>query len=74
MPPFGPVKHGDLVRCLRRLGFAGPFPGGKHLFMVKGTVKLVLPNPHRREIGKPLLAEILRQAGISREQWEKAGG
>jgi predicted RNA binding protein YcfA (HicA-like mRNA interferase family) len=71
MPPFGPLKHGDLVRALRKLGFEGPFAGGKHLFMVKGQTKLVLPNPHRRDIGKPLLAELLRQAGIAREDWER---
>jgi predicted RNA binding protein YcfA (HicA-like mRNA interferase family) len=32
---------------------------------------LVLPNPHQRDIGRELLARILRQAGISREDWER---
>ena len=39
-----------------------------------GPVKrreLVLPNPHRRDISSELLARILRQAGVSREDWEK---
>ncbi len=35
MPPFGPVKRKDFVRYLGRLGFAGPYSGGKHQFMVK---------------------------------------
>ncbi|MCY3019263.1 MAG: type II toxin-antitoxin system HicA family toxin [Planctomycetota bacterium] len=71
MPPFGPTKRADLVRALRRAGFAGPIPGGRHEFMVKGALKLTLPNPHRGDIGRPLLAEILRQAGLSRDEWEK---
>lgn len=71
MPAFGPISRADFIRALRRAGFGGPFPGGRHEFMVRGAVRLVLPNPHRSEIGKPLLAELLRQAGILREEWEK---
>jgi len=71
MPAFGPISRADLIRALRQAGFAGPFVGGRHEFMVKGQVKLVLPNPHRSDVGKPLLAEILRQVAISREEWEK---
>jgi predicted RNA binding protein YcfA (HicA-like mRNA interferase family) len=71
MPHFGPIKRRDLVRYLGRLGFEGPYSGGKHQFMIKGEITLRLPNPHRSDIGKELLARILRQAGISREEWEK---
>lgn len=39
--------------------------------MQKGEITLHIPNPHRADIGMDLLARILRQAGISREQWEK---
>jgi predicted RNA binding protein YcfA (HicA-like mRNA interferase family) len=38
--------------------------------MVKRGVTLTLPNPHQREIGRELLARILRQAGLSRQVWE----
>jgi YcfA-like protein. len=55
MPPFAPVKRHDLIQALQRAGFAGPFTGGKHEFMVKGELRLVLPNPHRGDIGKELL-------------------
>ena len=71
MPFFGPIKRRDLVSCLRRLGFSGPFAGGKHEFMQKGNLSLTIPNPHRRDIGPALLAKILRQAGIERSEWEK---
>jgi hypothetical protein len=51
------------------MGFNGPYRSGKHYFMVKGELKLTIPNPHRQEIGVPLLKEILNRAGISREEW-----
>jgi predicted RNA binding protein YcfA (HicA-like mRNA interferase family) len=38
--------------------------------MIKDSFTLTLPNPHQGDIGRELLARILRQAGISREEWE----
>jgi hypothetical protein len=37
--------------------------------MIKRLLILTLPNPHRGEISPDLLIRILRQAGISREEW-----
>jgi len=71
MPPFGAVKRKDLVRYLKQLGFDGPYSGGKHQFMIRGDVTLRIPNPHQSDIGKELLARILRQGRIEREEWEK---
>jgi predicted RNA binding protein YcfA (HicA-like mRNA interferase family) len=71
MPSFGPIKRVDLIRALRRAGFEGPFTGGKHQFMVRGELRLVIPNPHSGEIGRDLLIRLLRQANISREEWEQ---
>ncbi|MGQ9497493.1 MAG: type II toxin-antitoxin system HicA family toxin [Desulfotomaculales bacterium] len=69
-----PVGRQELIRRLRRLGFEGPFSGGKHSFMRRGRLKLRIPNPHHQEeIGPGLLREILRQAGISPDDWDKAG-
>ena len=70
MPPFGPVKRRELIAGLRRLGFDGPYSGGKHEFLVRGERTLTLPNPHQNDIGRDLLARILRQAGVAREEWE----
>ena len=39
--------------------------------MVRGDVVVTIPNPHRGEISPDLLAVILRQAGITRRQWER---
>jgi len=71
MPRFGPIKRRDLIHYLRQLGFEGPYSGGKHQFMIKGDITLRVPNPHRRDIGKELLARILRQARIQRDEWEE---
>ena len=73
MPPFGPISRRDLIRGLRQAGFDGPYAGGKHPFMLKGDLTLTVPNPHQSAIGRELLARILRQAGISREEWERMG-
>lgn len=71
MPPFGPVKRKELIKALKQAGFEGPFAGGKHEFLMKGELRLILPNPHQSEISKDLLTRILRQASISRAEWEK---
>jgi len=64
-----PVSWEDLVKRLRKLGFEGPYRGGKHPYMVKADLTLTIPNPHLREIGVDLLRRILRQAELSREKW-----
>lgn len=71
MPVFGPIKRKDIIRALKEAGFGGPHTGGKHEFMVRGDLRLTLPNPHQGEIGRDLLSRILKQAGLSREEWEK---
>jgi len=35
----------------------------------RGTLKFRVPNPHVGDIRIPLLKEILRQAGISEDEW-----
>jgi predicted RNA binding protein YcfA (HicA-like mRNA interferase family) len=71
MPPFGPISRRDLIQSLSRAGFTGPFPRAKHEIMLRGQTRLTIPNPRRGDIGRNLLARILRQAGISREEWER---
>jgi predicted RNA binding protein YcfA (HicA-like mRNA interferase family) len=70
MPHFGPIKRRELVACLRRLGYSGPFAGGRHEFMQRGNVSVTIQNPHKSDIGPNLLAKVLRQAGITRDEWE----
>ena len=59
MPPFGPVSRRGLIQALHQLGFDGPFPGARHESMIRVTVVVRLPNPHRGDVSRDLLAEIL---------------
>ncbi|MFP4067912.1 MAG: type II toxin-antitoxin system HicA family toxin [Spirochaetaceae bacterium] len=69
MSRLTPVSREELIRRLRRLGFEGPFKGGKHQFMLRRQLRLTLPNPHKQTISVDLLKRILRQAGVDRNEW-----
>ena len=67
-----PVSRRELIRRLGDLGFVGPYVGSGHEYMVKGTVRITIPNVHKsKEIGVGLLAQVLKEAGISRDEWFK---
>ena len=72
MAGLSPVSRRELVARLRRLGFEGPYGGGKHAIMVRGQLRLVIPNVHGSEFGVELLGRILKQAGLSHEDGEGA--
>jgi predicted RNA binding protein YcfA (HicA-like mRNA interferase family) len=65
-----PIKHRELVRRMRALGWQGPFHKGRHPFLVREGVRLTIPNPHRGDIDWSLTKRILDQAGITPEEWE----
>ncbi|MEQ8192765.1 MAG: type II toxin-antitoxin system HicA family toxin [Candidatus Eremiobacterota bacterium] len=69
MPKLSLLTFNELVKGLRKFGFAGPYSGGKHLYMVKGDLRLPVPNPHKQIISVDLLMRILRLAGITRDEW-----
>jgi predicted RNA binding protein YcfA (HicA-like mRNA interferase family) len=54
---------------MRELGFEGPYSGGRHPQMRRGNLTVVIPNPHDGEISVGFLTRLLRQAGITREEW-----
>ena len=62
MASLSPVSHRDLVRRLRKVGFEGPFAGGKHLYMIKDEKSSCHSKSPRGDIGPALLARILKQA------------
>ena len=69
MLKLSPASFNEFIRKLRKFGFEEPYGGGKHLYMIKGDLRLTVPNPHRKEIGVDLLMRILKQAGITKEEW-----
>jgi predicted RNA binding protein YcfA (HicA-like mRNA interferase family) len=38
--------------------------------MKRGHTRVIVPNPHQGDISQGLLLRILKQAEISREEWE----
>jgi len=71
VPSVKPLKRKELIHYLRKLGFEGPYSGGKHQFMIKQDLTLTIPNPHKSEIGREFLIRILKQAKIETSDWEK---
>ncbi len=69
MPKLTPISWLGLVQRLRQLGFEGPYSGGKHPQMRRNDLTVIIPNPHQGDINVGLLQRILRQAGITREEW-----
>lgn len=69
------MSREDGIKCLKSLGFEGPFIGqGPHpSFMVRGTLKFKLPNPHKKkDIYGDLLKSLKRQAGVTDEECQSA--
>ncbi|HDQ99149.1 MAG TPA: type II toxin-antitoxin system HicA family toxin [candidate division WOR-3 bacterium] len=71
MPRLTPLKPQEVIRKLVRLGYEGPYPGGRHQRMVNLETGKVIPVPfHKgRDVSVGLVAEIIRELGISREDW-----
>jgi len=72
MSRLTPISRRKLIRRLTKLGFTGPYAGGRHQFMLRGKQRLILPNPHRGDISAALLARLLRRANITAEEWKSA--
>ena len=67
------ISRKELIRKFMVLGYSGPFSGGRHQFMKKDKKKIRIPNPHgSKDIHISLVKEILRQAGVSNDEWTKA--
>jgi len=73
MPKLKPEKPGAVVKKLRKLGFDGPYGGGKHVFMrhPQTRMKISVPIHKGRDIPVGTLGAILRQSGISVDEWSK---
>jgi predicted RNA binding protein YcfA (HicA-like mRNA interferase family) len=67
-----PITRRELIKRLRNLGWEGPISGAKHQFMVKGAMKLPVPNPHGGVLSVGMVNEILKETGISRDEWLSA--
>jgi predicted RNA binding protein YcfA (HicA-like mRNA interferase family) len=69
MPKLAPISRRKFIQRLHALGFEGPFSGGKHPQMRRSDLTLIIPNEHEGDLSPGFLARLLKQAGISREEW-----
>ncbi len=61
------------MRKLKKLGFNGPYAGGRHQFMERHGFRLIIPNVHGAEdIGVKLIKLILKQASVSEDNFIKS--
>jgi predicted RNA binding protein YcfA (HicA-like mRNA interferase family) len=67
MPKLPHVSGAEAIRALERLGFARIRQSGSHVFMCRGRDSCVVPAHAELKIGT--LAGLLRQAGVSAEEF-----
>ena len=60
------ISRQELIRRFKKLGYIGPFSGGRHQFMQRGKLKLRIPNPHVGDVHISLLREITDDKGVPR--------
>jgi predicted RNA binding protein YcfA (HicA-like mRNA interferase family) len=67
MPRLPRVSGAEAVRALERLGFAVVRQRGSHIVMRRGAFGCSVPN--HRELKTGTLAGVLRQAGVSVQEF-----
>lgn len=67
MPRLPRVSGAEAVRALQRLGFEVTRQRGSHIVMRRGASGCVVPNHRAVKIGT--LSGVLRQAGVSVEEF-----
>jgi len=67
MPKLPHISGAHAVRILERMGFVVMRQNGSHIVLRKGSSGCVVPN--HKEIKVGTLASILRQAGVSAEDF-----
>ena len=70
MPSLPVVSGADTVRALERLGFLVARQRGSHIVLRRGSSGCVVPN--HRELKSGTLSGVLKQAGISVEEFIEA--
>ena len=67
MPKLPRVSGAEVVRALQRLGFVVARQRGSHIVMRRGSTGCVVPD--HRELKTGTLAGVLKQAGVSVEDF-----
>ena len=70
MPKLPRISGPEIVKALQQLGFEIARQRGSHIIMRRGASGCVVPN--HREVKVGTLAGVLRQAGVSPEEFISA--
>ncbi|MBK6957783.1 MAG: type II toxin-antitoxin system HicA family toxin [Nitrosomonas sp.] len=69
MPKLPVISGIEAIKALERLGFSVVRQRGSHIVLRKGSSGCVVPNHHELKVGT--LSGILKQAGISPDEFIK---
>ena len=67
MPKLPVLSGADVIKALERLGFAQVRQRGSHVVLRRGSAGTVVPM--HREVKTGTLAGILRQAGVTQDEF-----
>lgn len=70
MPRLPVVSGAEAIQALERLGFRVIRQRGSHILMRRGSFGCVVPNHRELKVGT--LTGVLKQAGVSAEEFMKA--
>ena len=70
MPKFSNLSGQDVIRALERLGFTVLRQSGSHVIMRRGASGCVVPN--HKEVKAGTVSGVLRQAGVSSDEFVEA--
>jgi predicted RNA binding protein YcfA (HicA-like mRNA interferase family) len=68
--PLRPLRAREIVRKLERAGFAFRRQTGSHARYVRPDGRGVTVPMHSADVPVPVVRSILRQAGLSEDEWE----
>ena len=69
MPKLPVISGIEAIKALERLGFSVVRQRGSHIVLRKGSSGCVVPNHHELKVGT--LSGILKQAGVSPDEFIK---
>ena len=69
MPKFPGLSGAEMIRALEKLGFVVARQSGSHIVMKRGSLGCVVP--HHKEVKVGTVNGVLRQAGVSAEEFSK---
>lgn len=68
MPPLPIISGDEFVRAVARAGFIWDHTVGSHMILV-GPNRRRLSVPRHKELGRGLLRALIRDAGLTREEF-----